>query len=155
MDKQEKVKDYKSIGGWLMVLQVFILLNGISWLRNIQLFFGLLGEKEKLIDEMHISAPGAYTAFIYFEIVAAIVMLLFTITLIYYMFKMAKVFKLLVIIYVAVEVVLEFLVYFLFGPMLQTIGSIPVEKMAFSVVIAGLITFYILTSIRVKETFVR
>jgi hypothetical protein len=155
MNLLEKEKDYKSLGGWLMALQVFILLNGISWLRYLQLYFGLLSEKDKLISDMHISTPAVYTSFIYFEITSAVVMLLFTVALIYYMFRMAKLFKLLMILYVSLEVVLEFAVYFIFGSMLQSIGSLPVEKMAFTVVIAGMIVYYILKSERVKLTFIK
>lgn len=154
MDYSEKEKNYKSLGGWLMVLQVFILLNGISWLRNLQLYFGLLDEKNKLISDMHISDPSAYVSFIYFEIVSAVVMLLFTAVLIYFMFKMASIFRILMIIFVTVEVLLELTVYFIYGSMLQSIGAIPVEKMVFTVVIAGMIIYYMSKSERVMKTFI-
>jgi hypothetical protein len=155
METHERIKDYRTIGGWLMLLQIFIILNGISWLRNLQLFYGLLGEKEKLMNEMQVADTSLYTSFIYFEIASAIIMLMFTAALIYFMFRRTKMFKLFMIIYLVVEIILELIVFFVYGSLTQTQGGLPVEKLIFTTVIAALITFYIMTSERVKLTFIK
>ncbi len=150
----EEKTNFKSLGGWLIPLQVFIILNGISWFRNLELFMGLLNEKDKLIDKLHSSDPSVYLSFIYFEIITAVVMLAFTVALFYFMFRRYKLFKLLTIIYFITEVILEAAVIFIFSSRMDGIGAIPVEKIYFTAAISLLVIIYILKSRRVELTFI-
>lgn len=47
----------RTLGGWLIAIQVFIILNAISWVTNLQLYYKLLGEKEILIKEKTSATP--------------------------------------------------------------------------------------------------
>jgi hypothetical protein len=145
---------YYSLGGWLIPLQVFIILNGISWFRNLELFIGLLNEKDKLMETIHAQDPSIYMSFIYFEIVTAVVMLIFTIAMFYFMFRRYKLFKLLTIIYFITEVILEAAVIFIFSSRMEGIGAVPVEKIYFTAAIALLVIVYIIKSKRVELTFI-
>jgi hypothetical protein len=144
---------YYSLGGWLIPLQVFIILNGISWFRNLELFLGLLNEKDKLMETLHTQDPSIYVSFIYFEIVTAIVMLAFTAALFYFMFRRYKLFKMLTIIYFITEVILEAAVIFIFSSRMEGITAVPVEKIYFTAAISLLVIMYIIKSKRVHLTF--
>lgn len=150
----EQKTDFKSLGGWLIPLQVFIILNGISLFRNLELFMGLLNEKDKLIDKLHASDPSIYLSFIYFEIITAVVMLAFTAALFYFMFRRYRLFKLLTIIYFITEVILEAAVIFIFSSRMEGIAAVPVEKIYFTAAISLLVIIYILKSRRVELTFI-
>ena len=100
--KQEQdvyLKGINSISGWLMVVQVFIILNAIEWIRNLEIFYGLLGEKDKLIQSQGITDPMLYNSFIYYEIIVSIIFAAFSIVLVYYMFKRSRIFPVLFIVY--------------------------------------------------------
>ena len=70
-------KGINSVGGWLMVIQVFIFLNAYGWIRNLQVFSALFGEKDNLIRSQGISNPALYNAFIYYELAASIIFISF------------------------------------------------------------------------------
>ena len=83
--KQEQgayLKGINSISGWLIAVQVFIILNAFGWIRNLELFFGLLGEKDKLIESQKIADPFLYNAFIYYEIAASVIFTVFSVAVV-------------------------------------------------------------------------
>lgn len=139
---------YKRLGGWLGVLQVALLVNAFSWLRNVQLFLGL---KEEFGNK--ISTEVIRMNFIWFELISSFVMLGFSAIVIYYFMKRKIVFKILILVYLAFEVIVELLVFFLFAG-LTTNQEFGLYTLLFKVVIAGLIAGYILKSERVQKTFV-
>ncbi len=150
----EKNKSINSVGGWLMAVQVFIFLNAYGWIRNFQIFSGLLSEKDKLIQSQGIADPALYNFFIYYELAASIIFTVFSIALIYYMFKRAKLFPMLFVIYIILDLLTDALVLFFFGSVSES-PEIIKQKLIFSFVITILLISYIRFSKRVKETFIK
>lgn len=145
MENEEK--KYRRIGGWLHVLQIGLLLNAFSWLRNVQLFLGLKEEYGNKIGE------AARMSFIWFELVASFVMLGFSVIVIFYFFKTRRVVILLLPIYLSFELLEELLVYFLFGHLTGNMEMV-LYKVIFSIAVIGLTAVYWFKSERVKRTFV-
>ena len=153
--KQEQdvyLKGINSTSGWLMVVQVFIILNAIEWIRNLEIFYGLLGEKDKLIQSQGITDPMLYNSFIYYEIIVSIIFAAFSIVLVYYMFKRSRIFPVLFIVYLVLDVLAEALVLVVFSTVSET-PLITKEKLIFGVVIAIVFIIYTRVSKRVKQTF--
>ena len=153
--KQEQdvyLKGINSISGWLIAVQVFVILNAFGWIRNMELFFGLLGEKDKLIESQKISDPFLYNAFIYYEITASLIFTVFSVAVVYYMIKRAKFFPSMFIIYIVLNLAVEALVLVIFNEVSET-PLITKEKLIFSVVIGVILIIYIKVSKRVKQTF--
>lgn len=151
-EKDVDLKGINSISGWLIAVQVFIILNAFGWIRNMDLFFGLLGEKDKLIESQKIANPFLYNAFIYYEITASIIFTVFSVAVVYYMIKRAKFFPSMFIIYIVLNLVVEAFVLVIFSEVSET-PLITKEKLIFSVVIGVLLIIYIKVSKRVKQTF--
>ena len=144
----------KILGGWLILVQAYIIFNAIMWVKNAQLFWGLVKEKDKLIAAMS-SNPnsGMYVTFIYFELVASIVFMILMFVLFYIFFKKWKNFPSLMIITLSFEIVSECFSYFYFGPISGYSDAI-LQKLIFSVIIAAVLIVYLKISKRVKLTFV-
>jgi hypothetical protein len=153
MDHENYLKSTNSISGWLILIQIFIVLNAFGWIRNLQLFYGLLGEKDKLIQTQRLSDPFLYNAFIYYEIIASLIFIAFSIILVYYMFKRSKFFPIMFIVYLVLDLFAEALVVAVFSS-LSDAPLITKEKLIFGLVIAVLLITYTRFSKRVKMTFI-
>lgn len=151
-DQDVYLKGINSVSGWLIAVQVFIILNAFGWLRNMELFFGLLGEKDKLIESQKIADPFLYNAFMYYEIAASVIFTVFSIAVVYYMIKRAKFFPSMFIIYIVLNLAVEAFVLLIFNEVSET-PLITKEKLIFSVVIGVILIIYIRVSKRVKQTF--
>jgi hypothetical protein len=154
MELNEKSKSINNIGGWLMVVQVFIFLNAYGWVRNFQIFSELLNEKDKLIQTQVITDAVLYNYFIYYELAASIIFTVFSIALIYYMFKRSKLFPVLFVIYIILDLLTDGLVMLFFGSVSEA-PAIIMQKLIFSLIITILLVSYIKFSRRVKETFIK
>ncbi|MCI0449826.1 MAG: DUF2569 domain-containing protein [Chlorobi bacterium] len=143
----------KTLGGWLIPIQIFIILNAISWVRNLQIFYGLLGEKEVLIKSQNITDPEKYFTFIYYELAVSLIFTFLSFVLFYYFFKRNKYFPLMMTIFLITEVIAESLSFILFGSLIP-VQEIVIQKLAFSSVIAIIIIVYLKVSKRVKLTFI-
>jgi Protein of unknown function (DUF2569) len=153
MEQGDNLKGINSISGWLIVVQVFIVLNAFGWIRNLQLFYGLLGEKDRLIQTQRITDPFLYNAFIYYEIIASLIFITFSIILVYYMFKRSRFFPFIFILYLVLDLFAEALVVVAFSAVSET-PLITREKLIFGLAIAVFLISYIRFSKRVKLTFV-
>ncbi|KXK55050.1 MAG: hypothetical protein UZ05_CHB002000691 [Chlorobi bacterium OLB5] len=143
----------RTLGGWLIAIQVFIILNAISWVTNLQLYYKLLGEKEILIKEKNLSDPSILNVFFYYELAASLVFTFLAFVVFYYFFKRNKLFPMLMIIYLVFELVVEGVSYLLFAH-LSNDPVLMLQKMAFSLVIAVAMIIYLKRSERVKQTFI-
>lgn len=155
MEENKNVKkiDTRTLGGWLILIQVFIILNAFSWLSNLQLYYKLLGEKDQLIKDKGVSDPSIYITFIYYELASSLVFTFGTFAVFYYFFKRNTYFPLIMTIYLVAEVLVEGL-SFLFFAHLAGDRSLMWQKLIFSTVIAVLIIVYLRISKRVKVTFI-
>lgn len=135
-----------------MAVQVFIILNALSWIKNLQTFYELLGEKDNLIKTQNISNPSLYNTFIYFELASSVVFTFLSFIVFYYFFKRNKLFPLIMIIYLVIELAVDAASYFIFMPITGQ-QDIIWQKLIFSAAVAILIISYLKTSIRVKMTF--
>ncbi len=147
-------KGINSVGGWLMVIQVFIFLNAYGWIRNLQVFSALFGEKDNLIRSQGISNPALYNAFIYYELAASIIFIVFSVAMVYYMFKRSRMFPLLFIIYLILDLVTDAFVLVIFGAVSESPAIIK-QKLIFGLIIAVFMITYIRFSKRVKATFIK
>lgn len=144
----------KILGGWLILVQAYIILNVVMWVKNAQIFWGLLGEKDKLIAAMGNNPNIAlYTAFMYYEFVASVVFMIMMFSLFFIFFKKWSVFPTLMIITLVFEALSETFSYFYFGPISGNAEGI-LQKLIFSVVIAAVLIVYLKVSKRVKMTFI-
>ncbi|MEO8514373.1 MAG: DUF2569 family protein [Ignavibacteria bacterium] len=150
---EKKEINTRTLGGWLIAIQVFIIINAISWVGNLQLFYKLLGEKDTLIKEKPQTDASLLNIFVYYELASSLVFTFLAFVVFYYFFKRNKNFPLYMTIYLIFEVVVEALSYILFGH-LASDPAIMWQKLAFSFVIAVVIIFYLKRSERVKETFI-
>jgi len=151
MDKKEI--NTRTLSGWLIPIQIFIILNAISWVRNLQIFYGLLGEKEVLIKSQKITNPETYSTFIYYELAVSLIFTFLSFVLFYYFFKRNRNFPLMMTIFLIVEVIAESLSFILFGS-LSGNQELIIQKLAFSLVVAIIIIVYLKVSQRVKLTFI-
>lgn len=147
-------RSINNLGGWLMVVQVFIFLNAYGWVRNFQIFSGLLNERNKLIQSQKITDVTLYNYFIYYEIAASIIFTVFSIVLIYIMFKRLRLFPMLFVIYILLDLLTDALILVFFGSVSDS-PDIVYQKLIFSFIISVLFISYIRFSKRVKETFVK
>jgi|SRR4030095_4530853 len=153
MVPEEKKINTRTLGGWLIPVQIIIILNAMSWIGNLQLFYQLLGEKDILIRDKNIQDPSIYMTFIYYELAASLMFAFSAFVVFYYFFKRNRYFPLIMTIYLIAEVLVEGLSFLLFGS-LSNNPELMWQKLAFSIVIAVLIIFYIKKSERVKLTFI-
>lgn len=153
-DEQDpKIKGINNLGGWLSVVQIFIILNAFGWIRNLQLFYGLLGEKDKLIQTQKPPDPSLYSFFIYYELAASFIFIFLSVYLIYYMFKRSKYFPVMFIVYLILDLLAEALVLVLFSSVAET-PLIAEEKLIVGAAVALLLIVYVKVSKRVKLTFI-
>lgn len=149
---QKKI-DTRTLGGWLILIQVFIILNAFSWLNNLQLYYKLLGEKDRLIKDKGVADTSIYTAFVYYELAASLVFTFGTFAVFYYFFKRNRYFPLIMTIYLAAEVLVEGLSFLLFRSIAGD-SALIWQKLIFSVVISIFVIVYLRVSKRVKVTFI-
>ena len=143
----------RTLGGWLIPIQVFIIVNAISWVGNLQLYYEILGKTDAYLKEKHITDTAVYTVFVYYELAASLVFAFGSFVVFYYFFKRNRYFPLVMIIFLAAEVTVEGLSYFLFSHLAPD-SSIMLQKLIFSFVVAALIIVYLKISERVKLTFI-
>lgn len=151
---KKKILNYNSLGGWLIPIQIFLILNSISWLKVFTVFLGLLGEKDKLSETYGALDPSQSLFFIYYELISSVVLVSLSIVTIYYFFRRSRYFKPLMIIYLILDFLVQLISYFLFGSQMAEQSHI-LQKLAFSFVISLLISVYIIMSMRVRSTFVK
>jgi hypothetical protein len=154
MENNEKKQfNTKTLGGWLIPVQVFIILNAISWISNLQLYYKFLGEKDVLVKEKGLTDPSLLNIFIYYELAASLVFAFLAFVVFFYFFKRNKYFPLMMIIYLVAEVIIEGISFVLFGHL----SNDPVllwQKLAFSAALAVVMIIYLKKSERVKQTFI-
>jgi hypothetical protein len=150
---EEKQINTRTLGGWLILIQIFIILNAISWVGNLQMFYGIYGEKDTLIKAQNIQDPGLYNAFIYYELAMSLLLTFGAFLVFYYFFKRNKNFPLIMTVYLIIEVAAEGLSFLLFGSMIPDKALI-YQKFGFTFVIAVAIIIYLKVSKRVKLTFI-
>lgn len=152
-DKEKKEINTRTLGGWLIAVQAFIILNAISWVGNLQVYYKLLGEKDVLIKEKPMADAGLLNTFVYFELAASLVFAFLCFVVFYYFYKRNRNFPLIFTIYLAAEVVVEAVSYLLFAH-LSNDPVLMLQKLAFSIVIAVVMIVYLKRSERVKQTFI-
>ncbi|HAX49815.1 MAG TPA: DUF2569 family protein [Ignavibacteria bacterium] len=143
----------RTLGGWLIAIQAFIILNAISWVGNLQVYYKLLGEKEILIKQKPPEDAALLNIFIYFELATSLVFAFLCFVVFYFFYKRNTRFPLILIIYLIAEIVIEGLSYIIFGH-LSNDPTLMLQKLAFSIVIAVAIIVYLKRSERVKKTFI-
>lgn len=153
VEKKEKVLNTDTLGGWLILIQVFIIVNAITWIGNLQLFYKLLGEKDILIKGKGATDPSLYNVFIYYELAASLIFAFLCFVVFYYFYKRNKNFPLIITIYVIAEVVVEGVSFLLFGSLADN-STLLWQKLAFTAFVAAAISTYVKVSKRVKLTFV-
>jgi hypothetical protein len=153
MQESEKQINTRTLGGWLIPIQVFIILNAMSWLRNLQVFYGLLGEKDILIKGMKITNPNLYVNFIYYELAVSLVFTFLSFVVFYYFFKRNRYFPLMMTLFLILEVIAESISFILFSS-LGTQQDMMIQKLIFKGVVSVLIIVYLRISKRVKLTFI-
>ncbi len=153
VEKKEKVLNTDTLGGWLILIQVFIILNAITWIGNLQLFYKLLGEKDVLIKGKGAADPFLYNVFVYYELAASLVFAFLSFVVFYFFYKRNRRFPLYIMIYVIAEVVIEGIAFLVFGSLADN-PALLWQKLAFKTVVAAAISIYVWKSKRVKLTFV-
>jgi len=143
----------RTLGGWLIAVQAFIILNAISWVGNLQVYYKLLGEKDVLIKQKPPEDATLLNIFIYFELAASLIFAFLCFVVFYFFYKRNNKFPLILIIYLIAEIVIEGLSYVIFGH-LSNDPVLMLQKLAFSVVVAVAIIVYLKRSERVKQTFI-
>lgn len=149
----EKEINTRTLGGWLILIQIFIILNAIMWVKNLQLFYDILGKKEILVKEQSAADPSTYFAFIYYELGMSLLLTFGAFVVFYYFFKRNKNFPLIMTIYLITEVVIEGLSFLIFGHLIPD-KTLIYQKFGFTFVIAAAIIVYLRVSKRVKVTFI-
>ena len=134
-------------------MQEFIILNAISWVGNLQVYYKLLGEKDVLIREKPAADAGLLNTFVYFELAASLVFAFLCFVVFYYFYKRNRNFPLIFVIYLVAEVIVEAVSYLLFAH-LSNDPVLMLQKLAFSTVIAVVMIVYLKRSERVKQTFI-
>ena len=152
-EREKKEINTRTLGGWLIAVQAFIILNAISWVGNLQVYYKLLGEKDVLIKEKPLADAEMLNAFVYFELAASLVFAFLCFVVFYYFYKRNRNFPLIMIIYLIAEVVVEAISYLLFA-YLSNDPVLMLQKLAFSTVIAVVMIVYLKKSERVKQTFI-
>lgn len=150
---KKKEINTRTLGGWLIAIQIFIILNAISWVSNLQYFYKLLGEKDILIKEKPQTDAVLLNVFVYYELASSLVFAFLTFVVFYFFYKRNINFPLYMIIYLVAKIVVETTSYILFSN-LSNDPSIILQKIAFSNAIAIVIIIYLKRSERVKETFI-
>ncbi len=150
---EKKEINTRTLGGWLIAIQIFIILNAISWVSNLQYFYKLLGEKDVLIKEKPQTDAVLLNVFVYYELASSLVFAFLTFVVFYFFYKRNINFPLYMIIYLVAKIVVESTSYILFSN-LSNDPSIILQKIAFSNAIAIVIIIYLKRSERVKETFI-
>jgi hypothetical protein len=118
------------------------------------MFWGLLGEEDKLMKTQGITDPHMYTTFIYIELIAGIILLIWALTLMYLFFKRVRLFKILMIIFIIVDQLTDVIIYSLFHSLASS-GPYVLQKLIFGIIIGALLIFYLALSERVKLTFIK
>lgn len=152
-DKEKKEINTRTLGGWLIAVQAFIILNAISWVGNLQVYYKLLGEKDVLIKEKPAADADLLNTFVYFELAASLVFAFLCFVVFYYFYKRNRNFPLIFIIYLVAEIIVEAVSYLLFAH-LSNDPVLMLQKLAFSTVIAVVMIVYLKRSERVKQTFI-
>ena len=143
----------RTLGGWLIPIQVFIIVNAISWVGNLQLYYELLGKTDSYLKEKQITDTAVYTVFVYYELAASLVFAFGSFVVFYFFYKRNRYFPAVMIIFLAAEVVVEAVSYFLFSHLAPD-NTLMLQKLIFSIAVAALIIVYLKISERVKLTYI-
>ena len=85
--KEKKEINTRTLGGWLIAVQAFIILNAISWVGNLQMYYKLLGEKDVLIKEKPAADAGLLNVFVYYELASSLVFAFLCFVVFYFFYK--------------------------------------------------------------------
>ncbi|MFI5144606.1 MAG: DUF2569 family protein [Ignavibacteria bacterium] len=147
-------KKYRTLNGWLILVQMFLIIKAFVWIRNVELYLTVVDKKDELLKTINVSDTGLYNIFVYFELVMSFLCLFFYIILIYYMFKRSRFFPKLANLFLISEILLNFISTFIFIQ-LQPIEPAIIWNLAVNFVVAVLMIIYLRNSVRVKMTFVK
>ena len=143
------------LAGWLIMVQVFIMVSVLQWIKNAQLYWGLLDEKDKLITALGNNADKSfYISFVYYEFISSVVVCLAMLVSFTMFFKKSRHFPMILIITVILEVAAESISVFVFGSISGYMDQL-VQRLVMGVIISICIVVYLIKSERVKLTFVR
>ena len=147
-------KKYRTLNGWLILVQMFLIVKAFVWIRNVELYLSVVDKKDELLKTLGAVDIGMYNIFVYFELIMSFVCLSFYIIMIYYLFKRSQFFPKLANIFIISEILLNIISTFIF------IGIQPAEpailwNLAVNFVVAVLLIIYLRNSVRVKLTFVK
>ncbi len=146
-------RKYKNINGWLFAVQIFLIVKAFIWIRNVQLYLGILDKKDEMLTSMGITEPGLYNIFVYYEVVTSFLCLSFYIIMVYYMFKRSRLFPKLTYIFLVSEFIINIISTTIFIQILPIEASI-MWNLIVNFVIAVIILIYLKYSERVKLTFI-
>lgn len=149
----QKEINTRTLGGWLIAIQVFIILNAITWIGNLQMFYQMLGKKDILIKDKNITDPSLYITFIYYELAASLIFAFLAFVVFYYFFKRNHLFPVIITIYLILEVIVEGLSFLIFSSIASD-HTLLWQKFISTIVIAAAIIIYMKISKRVKLTFI-
>jgi hypothetical protein len=141
------------LGGWLILVQAFIIFNAIVWLKDAQLFWGLFEKRDSLIAALGDNPnKGLYAVFVYYELIASVLFTFLMFVLFFIFFKRRSIFPKLMIGTLILQIISETFSYFFFGPISGYQDSL-LTKLVFSAATAILLIVYLIYSKRVKLTF--
>ena len=147
-------KKYTNLNGWLIIVQMFLIIKAFVWIRNVELYLNVFEKKDELLKTINVSNTGLYNIFVYFELVMSFLCLSFYIIMIYYLFKRSRFFPKLTNLFLISEILLNFISTFIFIQ-LQPIEPAIIWNLAVNFVVAVLMIIYLRNSVRVKFTFVK
>jgi hypothetical protein len=150
---EEKQINTRTLGGWLILVQIIIILNAISWVGNLQTYYGLLGEKDKLIKVQNPADPALYTNFIYYELASSLVMTFLSFAVFYYFFKRNRNFPLFMTVFLALQIIVEALTFIIFSSIIPD-NNIIYQRIGFTIAVSAMLIVYIRVSKRVRLTFI-
>ena len=106
-------KKYRTLNGWLILVQMFLIIKAFVWIRNVELYLNVFDKKDELLKTINVSNIGLYNVFVYFELVMSFLCLCFYIIMIYYLFKRSRFFPKLTNIFLISEILLNFISTFI------------------------------------------
>ena len=147
-------KKYTNLNGWLILVQMFLIIKAFVWIRNVELYLNVFEKKDELLKTINVSNTGLYNFFVYFELVMSFLCLSFYIIMIYYLFKRSRFFPKLTNLFLISEILLNFISTFIFIQ-LQPVEPAIIWNLAVNFAVAVIMIVYLRNSARVKLTFVK
>lgn len=147
-------KKYRTLNGWLILVQIFLIVKAFVWIRNVELYLSVVDKKDELMKTLGTVDTGLYNFFVYFELMMSFICLCFYIIMIYYLFKRSKYFPKLAYIFLISEILLNIISTFIFVR-IQPAEPAILWNLAVNFAVAVLLIIYLRNSVRVKLTFVK